>query len=89
MTIEEEVGDIVSKALKVKCEFRNVSDYGHVSTDYIYPLPQVGDVMHFQLEDNDWQVVSRRHFIGFELNEEYYKKACERIWNEQRQLKLF
>jgi hypothetical protein len=61
MTIEEEVGDIVSKALKVRCEFRNVSDYGHVSTDYIYPLPQVGDVMHFQLEDNDWQVVSRRH----------------------------
>jgi len=66
MTIEEEVGDIVSKALKVRCEFRNVSDYGHVSTDYIYPLPQVGDVMHFQLEDNDWQVVSRRHVeVGY------------------------
>lgn len=31
----------------------------------------------------------KRHFIGFELNEKYYKKACERIWNEQRQLKLF
>ena len=29
-----------------------------------------------------------RHFIGFELNEEYYNKACERIRNEQAQLKL-
>jgi site-specific DNA-methyltransferase (adenine-specific)/modification methylase len=34
-------------------------------------------------------IKEKRHFIGFELNEEYYKKACERIWNEQRQLKLF
>ena len=34
-------------------------------------------------------IKERRHFIGFELNEDYYKKACERIWNEQRQLKLF
>jgi site-specific DNA-methyltransferase (adenine-specific) len=34
-------------------------------------------------------IKENRHFIGFELNEEYYKKACERIWNEQRQLKLF
>lgn len=24
-----------------------------------------------------------RHFIGFELNKEYYDKACERIGNEQ------
>lgn len=29
-----------------------------------------------------------RHFIGFELNKEYYDKACERIRNEQAQLKL-
>ena len=29
-----------------------------------------------------------RHFIGFENNEEYYNKACERIRNEQAQLKL-
>ena len=34
-------------------------------------------------------IKEKRHFIGFELNEDYYKKACERIWNEQRQLKLF
>jgi DNA modification methylase len=29
-----------------------------------------------------------RHFIGFELNKEYYNKACERIGNEQAQLTL-
>jgi DNA modification methylase len=29
-----------------------------------------------------------RHFIGFELNKEYFDKACERIRNEQAQLKL-
>ena len=34
-------------------------------------------------------IKERRHFICFELNEGYYKKACERIWNEQRQLNLF
>lgn len=31
----------------------------------------------------------KRHFIGFELNEEYYKKAKQRIEAEQRQLTLF
>jgi DNA modification methylase len=31
----------------------------------------------------------KRHFLGFELNKEYYDKACERIRNEQAQLKLF
>ena len=29
-----------------------------------------------------------RHWIGFESNKEYYDKACERIHNEQAQLKL-
>lgn len=29
-----------------------------------------------------------RHYIGFELNKEYYDKACERIKNEQSQLTL-
>ena len=32
---------------------------------------------------------AKRHFIGFELNKEYYEKACKRIRNEQRQLRLF
>lgn len=31
----------------------------------------------------------KRHFIGFELNEEYYKKACERVKLEQSQPTLF
>ena len=29
-----------------------------------------------------------RHFIGFELNKEFYEKACERVRNEQAQLKM-
>ena len=34
-------------------------------------------------------IKEKRHFIGFELNKEYYEKAVRRIRNEQRQLKLF
>ena len=32
---------------------------------------------------------TKRHFIGFELNKEYYDKAVKRIAAEQSQLKLF
>ena len=31
----------------------------------------------------------KRHFIGFELNQEYFDKACKRIDAERRQLTLF
>jgi DNA modification methylase len=31
----------------------------------------------------------KRHFIGFELNKEYFDKACKRIKAEQAQLTLF
>ena len=34
-------------------------------------------------------IQEKRNFIGFELNEEYYKKAVERIANEKSQLTLF
>ena len=34
-------------------------------------------------------IKERRHFIGFELNKEYFDKACKRIDNERRQLTLF
>ena len=34
-------------------------------------------------------VKEKRHFIGFELSEEYYDKACLRIDAAQRQLTLF
>ena len=34
-------------------------------------------------------IKERRHFIGFELNKEYFNKACKRIDLEQRQLTLF
>ena len=34
-------------------------------------------------------IKEKRHFIGFELNKDYYDKACKRIDAEQRQLRLF
>jgi len=34
-------------------------------------------------------IKEKRHFIGFELNKEYFDKACKRVDIEQRQLKLF
>lgn len=34
-------------------------------------------------------IKEKRHFIGFELNKEYYEKACQRIDAEKRQLTLF
>ena len=34
-------------------------------------------------------IKEKRHFIGFELNKEYYEKACKRIQAEQSQLTLF
>lgn len=34
-------------------------------------------------------IKEKRHFVGFELNKEYYDKACKRIQAEQSQLKLF
>ena len=34
-------------------------------------------------------IKEKRHFIGFELNKDYYEKACQRIDAEKRQLTLF
>ena len=34
-------------------------------------------------------IKEKRHFIGFELNQEYFEKACKRIDAERRQLTLF
>ena len=34
-------------------------------------------------------IKEKRHFIGFELNKEYFDKACQRIDAERRQLSLF
>ena len=34
-------------------------------------------------------IKENRHFIGMELNKEYYDKACKRIKLEQAQLTLF
>ncbi len=34
-------------------------------------------------------IMEKRHFIGFELNKEYYEKAVKRVRQEQRQPRLF
>ena len=34
-------------------------------------------------------IKEKRHFIGFELNTEFYKSCCKRVRTEQRQLTLF
>ena len=34
-------------------------------------------------------IKEKRHFIGFELNKDYYDKACQRIDAGKRQLTLF
>lgn len=34
-------------------------------------------------------IKEKRHFIGFELNKDYFDKACQRIDAEKRQLTLF
>lgn len=34
-------------------------------------------------------ILEKRHFIGFELNKEYFDKACERIKEEQDVLRIF
>jgi site-specific DNA-methyltransferase (adenine-specific) len=34
-------------------------------------------------------IKEKRHFVGFELNKEYYDKAVKRIQAEQSQLTLF
>lgn len=34
-------------------------------------------------------IKEKRHFIGFELNKQYFDKACQRINAEKRQLSLF
>lgn len=34
-------------------------------------------------------VKEKRHYLGFELNKEYFDQAVERIWQERRQLTLF
>lgn len=34
-------------------------------------------------------IKENRHFIGFELNEEYWHKACDRVQRERMQPELF
>lgn len=57
----------------VMCFVRNSSQEGDIILD---PFMGSGTTAIAALREH-------RHFIGFELNKEYYDKACERIGNEQ------
>ena len=50
---------------------------------------EFGDLMLQAFEIKIACIRENRHFIGFELNKEYYDKACERIRLEQQQPQLF
>lgn len=56
---KEDISDSVLKALKVKCEFRNIENSMHVTTENLYPIPMVGDVVTFPLVDDEMEVVYR------------------------------
>lgn len=60
MTIEEQVGEIIEKVLKVPCEVRRSDDDKLVTKANIYPLPMVGDYLSFSSPtDGKFLVVSR------------------------------
>ena len=54
---------------------------------------QIGDVVFDPFMGSGTTAIAcikeKRNFIGFELNKEYYDKACKRIKQEQAQLTLF
>lgn len=61
----------------------------------IYGLNHIEDGRFYEissLRNSDTAIAAireKRNFIGFELNKEYYDKACKRIKLEQAQLTLF
>ena len=68
--------------------------YGHptckpidIVKNFIINSSQEGDIVLDPFMGSGTTAVAAksygRHFIGFEINEEYYKKACERIKKEQ------
>jgi site-specific DNA-methyltransferase (adenine-specific) len=65
----------------------------HLAESHVISWTNEGDVVLDPFMGSATTAVAahkhKRHFIGFELNKEYYDKACKRIDNEQRQLTLF
>ena len=64
-----------------------------LALDQVYSWSNEGDVVLDPFMGSGTTAIAcikeRRHFIGFELNKEYYDKACERIRLEQQQPQLF
>ncbi len=60
--------------------------------DHIFSWSNVGDIVLDPFIGSGTTAIAcineKRHFIGFELNKEYYDKACKRIKDEQSQLTL-
>ena len=68
-----------------------------------FPLQLPKTLIHYFTNENDTVldpfmgsgttavacIKEKRHFIGFELNKDYFDKACRRIDAERRQLSLF
>ena len=64
-----------------------------LALDQVYSWSNEGDVVLDPFMGSGTTGIAcikeRRHFIGFELNKEYYDKACKRIRLEQQQPQLF
>lgn len=62
-----------------------------LATDHILSWSNEGEVILDPFMGSGTTAIacirSHRHFIGFELNKEYYDKACLRIEKEQREIK--
>ena len=77
---------------------RNIENHGAM-----FPVDLPRKIIHLFTNENDTVldpfmgsgttavacIKEKRHFIGFELNKDYYDKACRRIDAERRQLSLF
>jgi site-specific DNA-methyltransferase (adenine-specific) len=65
----------------------------HLAESHVISWTNEGDVVLDPFMGSATTAVAchkyKRHFIGFELNKEYYDKACKRIKAEQAQLTLF
>ncbi len=64
-----------------------------LALDQVYSWSNEGDVILDPFMGSGTTAIAcikeHRHFIGFELNKEYFDKACKRINEEKSQLKLF
>lgn len=65
----------------------------HLAESHVISWTQEGDLILDPFMGSGTTAIAaireKRHFIGFEINKDYYEKACKRIENERRQLTLF